>query len=213
MSIEANVKQIRAKIPHGTTLIAVTKTVGISEIKELLTLGVTHMGENRVQDFLLKHEALKNEQLVWHFIGSLQTNKVKKIIDKIDYLHSLDREDLALEINKHAKRIIPCFVQVNVSKEETKHGISVTEVKNFIEMLGKYDKIKIIGLMTMANPHSHEVLVRQTFKELKTIQQKIQNMGLVHAPCQYLSMGMSQDYELAISEGASFVRIGSALFK
>lgn len=208
----AQLKQ-RYQLPYDITICAATKYVGTNEMKELLTFGIAHFGENRVNDFLDKYEILKNEPITWHFIGSLQTNKVKKVINKIDYLHSLDRESLAQEINKHRNEVLNCFVEVNCSNESSKHGLNPHQVRDFILSLNKYDKIRIIGLMTMAENTNDEKVLRETFRKLKSIQLEIKNLHLPYAPCTELSMGMSNDYVIAIEEGATIVRIGSKLFK
>lgn len=141
----------------------------------------------------------------------MQTRKVKQVIDKIDYLHSLDRISLADEIEKRATRIVNCFVQVNVSGEESKHGLQPEEVIPFIEQLSQYSRIRVVGLMTMA-PNTEDLeVVRNVFKNLKKLQLEVEKNGYVHAPCHDLSMGMSNDYEIAVEEGATYVRIGTAL--
>ena len=203
-SVESNLQIITEKIakacekvgrdPEEVTIIAVTKYVTIERAQEALKAGIIHLGENRDQELLKKYEVLGN-QPIWHFIGTLQTRKVKKIIDKVDYIHSLDRLSLAEEIHKRANRKIPCFVQVNVSGEESKHGLPPEEVLPFIQQLAMYSNIEIVGLMTMAPYIKDEQILRK----------------LPYAPCTELSMGMSNDYEIAVEEGATFVRIGTSL--
>ena len=147
----------------------------------------------------------------WHYIGSLQTRKVKQVIHELQYLHSLDRLSLAEEIQKRAEQKVKCFVQANVSGEESKHGLSAEEVIPFIEKLAQFDKIEVVGLMTMAPFTEDKAIIRNTFKQLKLLKQQVEQLQLSHAPCHELSMGMSNDYEIAIEEGATFVRIGTAL--
>ncbi|WP_269920337.1 YggS family pyridoxal phosphate-dependent enzyme [Caldifermentibacillus hisashii] len=219
-SVESNLQIITEKIakacekvgrdPEEVTIIAVTKYVTIERAQEALKAGIIHLGENRDQEFLKKYEVLGN-QPIWHFIGTLQTRKVKKIIDKVDYIHSLDRLSLAEEIHKRANRKIPCFVQVNVSGEESKHGLPPEEVLPFIQQLAMYSNIEIVGLMTMAPYIKDEQILRNCFRSLKQLQDEIQNLKLPYAPCTELSMGMSNDYEIAVEEGATFVRIGTSL--
>jgi len=192
------------------TIIAVTKYIDEERAKALIDLGIRHLGENRDQSFLQKYEAIGKEA-VWHFIGTLQSRKVKNIIDKVDYIHSLDRLSLAKEIEKRASKKVKCFVQVNVSEEETKHGLLKTEVIPFIESLQHFEKIEVVGLMTMAPHTDDERIIRPVFQELRLLRDKIQSMKLDYAPCEHLSMGMSNDYMIAIEEGATFVRIGSSL--
>lgn len=219
-SVESNLQIITEKIakacekvgrdPEEVTIIAVTKYVTIERAQEALKSGIIHLGENRDQELLKKYEVLGN-QPIWHFIGTLQTRKVKKIIDKVDYIHSLDRLSLAEEIHKRANRKIPCFVQVNVSGEESKHGLPPEEVLPFIQQLAMYSNIEIVGLMTMAPYIKDEQILRNCFRSLKQLQDEIQNLKLPYAPCTELSMGMSNDYEIAVEEGATFVRIGTSL--
>lgn len=219
-SVESNLQIITEKIakacekvgrdPEEVAIIAVTKYVTIERAQEALKAGIIHLGENRDQELLKKYEVLGN-QPIWHFIGTLQTRKVKKIIDKVDYIHSLDRLSLAEEIHKRANRKIPCFVQVNVSGEESKHGLPPEEVLPFIQQLAMYSNIEIVGLMTMAPYIKDEQILRNCFRSLKQLQDEIQNLKLPYAPCTELSMGMSNDYEIAVEEGATFVRIGTSL--
>jgi PLP dependent protein len=192
------------------TLIGVTKYVTIERTKEALQSGIMNIGENRLEGFLEKYEVF-GKDATWHFIGSLQTRKVKDIIDKIDYLHSLDRLSLAEEIEKRSQKTVNCFVQVNVSGEESKHGLNPEEVIPFIKDIAKFTKIRVVGLMTMA-PHTNDVeLLHTVFRELRLLRDKVRESKLQHAPCEFLSMGMSNDYPIAIEEGATHIRIGSSL--
>lgn len=192
------------------TIVAVTKYVDEERAKELLDLGIQHLGENRDQNFLQKFDAI-GDKAVWHFIGTLQSRKVKNIIDKVDYIHSLDRLSLANEINKRANQKVKCFVQVNVAEEESKHGLLKEEVIPFIKSLQSFEKIEVVGLMTMAPYTDDERVIRSVFKELRVLQEKIKTMELDYAPCEHLSMGMSNDYMIAIEEGATLLRLGSSL--
>ncbi|WP_102692741.1 YggS family pyridoxal phosphate-dependent enzyme [Rummeliibacillus pycnus] len=192
------------------TIIAVTKQVSTERAIEALNAGLSHLGENRPEGLLEKHETIEN-RATWHYIGSMQTRKVRKVIDQIDYLHSLDRISLAEEINKRVNHTVNCFVQVNVSGEESKHGLTPEEVPTFIEQLSNYPHIRVVGLMTMAPNTEDKELIRSVFKKLKKLQLEIASKGYEYAPCTELSMGMSNDYEIAIEEGATFVRIGTAL--
>ncbi|MFT8320765.1 MAG: YggS family pyridoxal phosphate-dependent enzyme [Bacillus sp. (in: firmicutes)] len=211
--INKNIEEACMKANRSTddiTVIAVTKYVTIERAQEALEAGVVHLGENREEGLLSKQEVLKDKP-VWHFIGSLQTRKVKSIINHVDYIHSLDRLSLAKEIHKRADKTIKCFVQVNVSQEETKHGLAPKDTIRFIENLAEYTNIEIVGLMTMAPFTDDEVSLRYCFQTLKQLQTAIQNLQLNYAPCSELSMGMSNDYSIAIEEGATMVRIGTAL--
>ena len=187
-AIQENILQACVKSnrnPNEVKIIAVTKYVSNDRAKEAIEAGI----------------------LTWHFIGSLQTRKVRNIIDKVDYIHSLDRPSLAKEINKRANKRMKCLVQVNVSGEESKHGLAPQEVINFIKSI----HIEVAGLMTMA-PHTDEQsILRHCFRTLKSLQIEVQQMKLEYAPCTELSMGMSNDYAIAVEEGATLVRIGTAL--
>lgn len=196
------------------TLVAVTKTVDAKVTESLIRLGQLHCAENRVDKFLAKKAQLEAyPEVVWHFIGNLQRRKVKDVINEIDYFHALDSLRLADEIQKRAKKVIKCFVEVNVSGEESKQGIHPDEVESFIRSLAEHTQIQVVGLMTMAPFESTEQEQREIFKKLHLIQRKIANLHLQNAPCLDLSMGMSNDYPVAIGEGATFVRVGTALFR
>ncbi|MFG6497430.1 YggS family pyridoxal phosphate-dependent enzyme [Fictibacillus sp. UD] len=197
--------------PKGVNLIAVTKYVSNETTKEAVLAGVEHIGENRVEGLLTKKEFLDDLSVKWHFIGTLQTRKVKDIIEHVDYIHSLDRLSLAKEIQKRAGRTISCFVQVNVAEEDSKHGLAVNDVLPFVDKLRDYDRITVAGLMTMAPFTDDKSLIRKVFSTLKQLQLEIQEKEMPHAPCTELSMGMSNDYLIAVEEGATFIRIGTNL--
>ncbi|MBO1578775.1 YggS family pyridoxal phosphate-dependent enzyme [Bacillus sp. XF8] len=195
---------------HEIKLVAVTKTVGIENTNEVIEAGLTDLGENRNEGFLQKYEHF-GSKVNWHFIGSLQTRKVKEIINEIDYLHSLDRISLAKEIQKRATKTVRCFVQVKTSSEESKQGIPAEETIALIRALQEFDKIEVVGLMTMAPFTEEEAEIRHCFKELRGLQKQVQELGLSYAPCKELSMGMSNDYTIAIEEGATYIRLGTIL--
>lgn len=199
--------------PREIKVVAVTKYVSLARMEEALSCGLREFGESRAQDALPKWEKL-GERAVWHFIGHLQTNKVKYIIDKFTYIHSLDRLSLAQEINKRAAKLnkpISCFVQVNVANEETKHGLAVEEVEDFVESMQDFPYIKVIGLMTMAPLVENPEEARPIFRQLRQIQESLQKKEWSFAPLTELSMGMSNDYQVAIEEGATYIRLGSCL--
>ncbi|MFG6148990.1 YggS family pyridoxal phosphate-dependent enzyme [Halobacillus sp. B23F22_1] len=196
--------------PDDIKIIAVTKYVSIERTKEALQAGITDLGENRKEEFLKKYESI-GDQATWHFIGSLQSRKVKDVIHQVDYIHSLDRKSLAKEIQKRAERTVPCFVQVNVSGEESKQGLAPDDVEDFVESLKAYDKIQVVGLMTMAPHVNHEEELRAVFRKLRALRDIIRDKNQPHAPCEGLSMGMSNDYPMAIEEGATHIRVGSSL--
>lgn len=193
------------------TCIAVTKSVSVERTEEALQAGITHLGENRPEGLALKQQHITDERAVWHYIGTLQTRKVKQVVNEVDYIHSLDRLSLAEEIQKRATKKVKCFLQVNVSGEESKHGLSQDEVQPFLAQLASFSNIEVVGLMTMAPNVDDEQQIRNVFKQLKQLQQQVQALQLAYAPCHELSMGMSGDFEIAIEEGATFVRIGTAL--
>ncbi|MQR96603.1 YggS family pyridoxal phosphate-dependent enzyme [Fictibacillus phosphorivorans] len=195
----------------GVNLIAVTKYVSNETTREAVLAGIQHIGENRIEGLLSKKEYLKDLPVNWHFIGTLQTRKVKDVIEHVDYIHSLDRLSLANEIQKRADKTISCFVQVNVAEEDSKHGLPVKDVVAFVDKLKEYDRIKVVGLMTMAPFTEDESLIRNVFSTLKQLQLEIQKQKMVHAPCTELSMGMSNDYSIAVEEGATFIRVGTSL--
>src|SRR5690625_4005278 len=221
MSLQTNYTQLLSNIekaakkvnrdPNEINIIAVTKYVSNETAKEAVDIGINHLGENRLEGFLEKYNAMNDDEITWHFIGTLQSRKVKGLIDQVDYIHSLDRKSLAKEINKRATRKIPCFVQVNTSGEESKHGLNKEDVIPFIKSLEQYDQIEIVGLMTMAPLTDDESVIRQCFKDLRSLKEEVEKMNLPFAPCHYLSMGMSQDFEIAIEEGATHIRIGTSL--
>ncbi|ANU17526.1 YggS family pyridoxal phosphate enzyme [Planococcus maritimus] len=198
------------QINSGIEIVAVTKQVGVDRTQEAVDAGIRHLGENRPEGLQLKHAEIKGN-VSWHYIGTLQSRKVKEVIGLIDYLHSLDRMSLAKEIQKRADKPVKCFVQVNVSGEDSKSGFSPEQVPAFIEALKEFDKVQVVGLMTMAPNTQDEAQLRTTFKGLKELQQQIVAGKWQHAPCTELSMGMSNDYLIAAEEGATFVRVGTAL--
>ncbi|KGP72417.1 YggS family pyridoxal phosphate-dependent enzyme [Pontibacillus yanchengensis] len=220
MNVEENFTSIKHEIQQAcqrvnrkqqeVSIIAVTKYVSVERAQEAIESGIQHLGENRLEGFLNKYEAI-GDQATWHFIGTLQTRKVKDLIDHVTYIHSLDRKSLAKEINKRANRKVSCFVQVNISGEDSKHGLPPEEVVSFVKNLSSYTNIEVVGLMTMA-PHSEDSsVVRAIFSRLREVKEEIEGKEWPHAPCHYLSMGMSNDFEIAIEEGATHIRIGSKL--
>lgn len=190
-------------------LIAVTKYVSDARVEEAIGAGITDLAENRPQNYVERKDKYSNK--TWHLIGSLQTRKVRDVINKVDYFHALDRDSLAKEIEKRAEKEIKCFVQVNVSGEESKHGLTSEEVIDFIKSLEQYSKIKVVGLMTMAPFVEDEEILRNCFRKLRQLRDEVKGLNLSYAPCEFLSMGMSNDYKIAIEEGATHIRVGTAL--
>ena len=196
-------------------LIAVSKTVDVEQMDEALDSGIENFGENKVQEVERKYANI-SKKAVWHLIGSLQTNKVKYIIETVDLIHSLDRISLAKEIDKKAKEnelIMNCLIQVNISLEDSKHGLLVEEVENFIKQVSSdYKNIKILGLMGMAPFEENPEMTRPYFKKLKTLFNELSTLSLVNVEMKYLSMGMTNDYKIAIEEGSNMVRVGTGIF-
>jgi pyridoxal phosphate enzyme (YggS family) len=200
--------------PKEVQLIAVTKTVDVDIIKKAIDYGIVHVGENKVQELIRKYEEI-GSVVKWHLIGHLQRNKVKYIIDKVDLIHSLDSYRLAEEIDKRAKeidRVIECLLQVNVSGEATKYGVDTDGAKNLVKEVAILNNVKIVGLMTMAPHVENKGETRQYFKSLKTLSEEISEMSLENVEMKHLSMGMSNDFEVAVEEGASLIRVGSLIF-
>lgn len=192
-------------------VVAATKYFTSVEMRELYKTGITHFGENRVEIMLEKQAELTDLQITWHLIGTLQTKKAKKILNTIDYLHSLDTMKLALEIQKRRINSLNCFIQVNISSEESKHGLTPDEVVDFIKELKDLDKIKIIGLMGMAELTSDEKIISREFQKLNDLQLLIKKE--LNVDVKELSIGMSNDYLVALKHNATFLRLGSVLFK
>ncbi len=204
------VKQILEEA-RSCTVVAATKYGEAADIVELVELGITDIGENRVQPFLEKYEVLHDLDITWHFIGHLQSKKVKQVIDKIDYLHSLDRLNLAEEIQKHRKLPLKCFVEVNISNESSKYGLNPDEVVEFCAKMQNYDTIHIVGLMGMATLTEDESIIEHQFTLLKNLLTEVnKNLNL---ELDSLSMGMSNDYKVAMKVGATHLRLGSILFR
>ncbi|WP_304948211.1 YggS family pyridoxal phosphate-dependent enzyme [Streptococcus sinensis] len=215
-SIFRSVKRIAEKsnrLKNSVKIIAVTKYVDCETARQLVNTGIQHIGENRVDKFLDKYQALKNENLTWHLIGSLQRRKVKDIINYVDYFHALDSIKLAQEIDKRAEHVIQCFLQVNISKEASKHGFQVEELDDVLSELEKLENIRLVGLMTMAPFEASHDELNQIFEATHQLQKELQKKQLKNMPFTDLSMGMSRDYPEAIANGATYVRIGTAFFE
>jgi len=196
-------------------IVAVTKYVDAQTIGALLDIGIEHIGENRVQDALPKYQQY-GDRGTWHFIGHLQTNKVKDVVGRFSYIHSLDRLSLAQELNKRAEAanlVVTCFLQLNISGEKTKFGLNPADVLAFLQETSNMRHIKIAGLMTMAPAVENPEDARYVFRGLAEWKHKINEQGFPHAHIVDLSMGMSNDFEVAIEEGATYVRLGSVLVK
>ena len=180
----------------------------VEKILSAFEKGITHLGENKAQEFVTKYALLSSKiHAQWHFIGHLQKNKVKAIIDKTVMIHSLDSLPLAEEIEKRAAQIsreLPCFVQVNIASERTKHGVSVENLSSFLDDLRKMQFVRVVGLMCIPSYQDNPERVRSYFQKMREFKEQFR--------LQYLSMGMSHDFEIAIEEGATHLRVGEAIF-
>ncbi|OIJ13245.1 YggS family pyridoxal phosphate enzyme [Anaerobacillus alkalilacustris] len=220
MTVKENLEEIQHEIQvacqrvgrnvEDVKIIAVTKYVSDERAMEAIEAGIKHIGENRAEEGLRKWQNL-NGRATWHFIGTLQSRKVKEIIEQFDYIHSLDRLSLAKEIEKRARKKVKCFVQVNISQEATKHGLNIKDVIPFISELYQFPSIEVVGLMTMAPYVENPEVTRKYFASLKQLQKEVQALQLPYAPCAELSMGMSNDFQVAIEEGATYIRLGTSL--
>lgn len=207
--------------PEDVNVIAVTKYVSLATAVQAFDEGLRHLGENRFQDALPKWEAISGEtaeggdgQAIWHFIGSLQTNKVKDVIGKFTYIHSLDRLSLAQAIEKRAAQLgvqVPCMIQVNVSGEDSKHGLEPEQLPELLEAIKGFQYVQPVGLMTMAPYEAEAEQTRPVFRALRELRDKMNRAVVLNAPLTELSMGMSSDFEVAIEEGATWIRLGTIL--
>lgn len=215
--VQENIKKACEKAnrnPSEVTLIAVSKTKPVSMLQEAYDEGVRTFGENKVQEIMDKYGQLPQD-IEWHMIGHLQRNKVKYIADKVTMIHSLDSlrlaETIESEASKH-NRVIPVLIEVNVAMEESKFGISVDEVLPFVQELSKFPHLRVNGLMTIApyveNPEEN----RQIFRKLKKLSVDIEEKNINNINMSVLSMGMTGDYQVAIEEGATMVRVGTGIF-
>ena len=228
MTICANLAEINEKIAvaaaksgrkrEDITLVAVSKTVGAAEVNEAYASGQRVFAENRVQCLLEKLDTTAQYNLNdidWHLIGSLQTNKVKYIIDKVSLIHSVDSIHLAEEINKCAAKKglkMNCLLQVNVSGEESKHGVELEDVDRIVEEFTKFDNLTLKGLMTMAPFEADEYELRSIFSKLHKKYIDIGSQKGHNVDMSYLSMGMTHDFTYAIEEGSNMIRVGTGIF-
>lgn len=225
MSIKENIDDIIKKIDDtckktgrnskDITVIAVSKTVDSKRAKEAVEAGVENLGENRVQELVKKYDELNDTDIKWHMIGHLQKNKVKYIIDKTVLIHSVESIELAEEINKRAIKnnlTSNVLIELNIGEEESKFGINEDNIYDFVKNMEQFENIKVLGLMTVAPFCEDPEDVRWVFKKMKNINDKISTMNLRNTEMKYLSMGMTNDYEVAIEEGSNIIRIGTAIF-
>ena len=215
--INEKIKKAALKVnrnPEEIKLVAVTKTATTEQIKEAINTGVKIIGENRVQDAKEKYQIL-TANIEWHLIGHLQTNKAKYAVEIFNCIHSVDSIKLAQEIDKRSKQFgkkIDVLVEVNVSGEETKYGIKPEEVEPFLKEISEFPEIRVRGLMTIAPIVEDKEEVRPYFRKLRELSEEIKSKNIGNVKMDYLSMGMTEDFEIAIEEGANMVRIGRGIF-
>ena len=201
--------------PADVTLVAVAKTFAAGAVAEAVEAGVADVGENYVQELLQKRELLADKGVRWHFIGHLQSNKVKYIIEWIHLIHAVDRKEVVQEIDRRAGRagrIMNLLVEVNTTGEQSKFGVAPEKALPFIHTLAEYRNIDIAGLMTIGPFLPDPEGSRSMFRRLSELREEVRQLGQPNVSMRYLSMGMTGDFEVAIEEGATHVRIGTAIF-
>ena len=218
MSIPENLLQIKSQLPKHVALVAVSKTKPVADLMEAYNAGQRVFGENYVQELVEKHEALPKD-IQWHFIGHLQSRKVKLLAPFVSLIHGVDSLKLLHEINKEAKknnRIIDCLLQIYIAKEESKFGFDEEELDEMLKHVQhdkeNYQNIRIVGLMGMATFTDNQDQIKREFQNLKTIFEKVSKLKTDNCQLNTISMGMSGDYQLAIECGSTMVRIGSSIF-
>ncbi|MBA7511412.1 Pyridoxal phosphate homeostasis protein [subsurface metagenome] len=224
MSIRENLERIKEKIrvkselvgrdPQEITLVAVTKTVEADRIEEAIAAGVNIIGESRIQEAKEKYRKVES-RIIWHLVGHLQRNKAKDAVKIFDLIHSVDSAELAKEIDKQAKKIgkiQKILVEANVSGEESKYGLNPEGVITFLQEVSGLPNIKVEGLMTMAPLYENPEDCRPCFRKLRELIEEVKAKNIKNVEMTYLSMGMSNDFEVAIEEGSNMVRIGRAIF-
>lgn len=200
--------------PKDINLIAVTKTIDTERINEALETGIENIGENKVQEIMEKYDKIEYAPS-WHMIGHLQTNKVKYIIDKIDLIHSVDSLKLAKEIDKRARninKIMDVLIQLNIADEDTKFGLSYNELDDFIKEIASLENVNVQGLMAIVPYVIDPEEVRPYFRKMKEIFDKLQDSPYENINMKYLSMGMTNDFQVAIEEGSNMIRVGTGIF-
>jgi pyridoxal phosphate enzyme (YggS family) len=216
MNIKNNIEKFTQTLPAGCRLIAVSKTQPIEKIQEAYAAGQRLFGENKAQELTSKFESLPKD-FEWHMIGHLQSNKVKYIVPFVNLIHSIDSLKLLAEVDKQAKkigRVVDCLLQVHIAAEDTKYGFSESEIFETFqaEQFKSLTHIRIVGLMGMATLTENQAQIRNEFKSLKTLYDKIKTMSVPSVTMKELSMGMSSDYKIAIEEGSTLIRVGTAIF-
>lgn len=205
--------------PDEITIVAVSKGRSVDQIRQVIEGGIVDIGENRVQEALTKYNAIRNtqyaQQIKWHMVGHLQTNKVKEAVKIFDLIHSVDSISLAAKINKEASKINKIqdvLVEINASGEKTKFGLVPEGITETIRQISKYKNINIRGLMTIAPAADDSEKARPYFRKLKVLLEEVNAIHVTQQPLQILSMGMTDDFEVALEEGSSMLRLGRAIF-
>jgi pyridoxal phosphate enzyme (YggS family) len=227
MSIAQNLTQIKSQLPTHVTLVAVSKTKPVADLMEAYNTGQRVFGENKIQEMTEKWEQMPKD-IEWHMIGHVQSNKVKFMAEYVSLIHGVDSLKLLQEINKQAKknnRVIDCLLQIHIAEEETKFGLDEIELNEILTRVYKqceakqvqhekseFENIRIVGLMGMATFTQNTAQIEKEFNHLKTLFDKINKLSIINYQLSILSMGMSGDYQLAISRGSTMVRIGSSIF-
>ena len=217
-TIQQNLNNIKSQIPTHVTLVAVSKTKPVADLMEAYNAGQRIFGENKIQEMTDKWEVMPKD-IEWHMIGHVQTNKVKYMAPYVSLIHGVDSLKLLQEINKQAaknNRVIDCLLQVYIAEEESKFGLDEQELEEILKLVQNdkedFKNIRIVGLMGMATFTENKNQIEKEFKHLKTIFDKSKKLNTEHCQLNTLSMGMSGDYQLAISCGSTMVRIGSSIF-
>ena len=218
MSITKNLTEIKSQLPAHVTLVAVSKTKPVSDLIEAYNAGQRIFGENKIQEMTNKWEQMPKD-IEWHMIGHVQTNKVKFMAEYVSLIHGVDSLKLLQEINKQAKkhnRVIDCLLQIHIAEEETKFGLDEEELNEILKQVqndkSEFENIRIVGLMGMATFTENQNQIEKEFNHLKSIFDKLNKLSIINYQLSILSMGMSGDYQLAISCGSTMVRIGSSIF-
>lgn len=201
--------------PRGVRLVAVSKTVPSERVRQAVEAGVQILGENYIQETRHKYDELSDLSVSWHFIGHLQRNKAKYAVRMFDLIHSLDSLKLARELDRQAarrQRVQPVLIQVNISREESKSGIATEEIETLVREVAALEHIRLQGLMTMPPFFDQPERARPYFRKLSQLARHIAELGIPDVSMQELSMGMSGDFEVAVEEGATLVRVGTAIF-
>ncbi|MDY0063477.1 MAG: YggS family pyridoxal phosphate-dependent enzyme [Bacilli bacterium] len=210
MGIKEKVEQLKSELKQygNIKMIVATKYMNIEQTKEILDAGIHDLGENRTDMFLEKFEALKEYQINWHYFGVVQSRKVRDIANRISCLHSLEKLSTAMELDKRLTSTLDCFIQINISEEPNKQGIPLNKTKAFVKSLEKCSHIRVIGLMCIAKLTCDQEILRNEFAKMQKMKNEIEKLNLPYAPCHELSMGMSNDYQLALEYGATYIRLG-----